>query len=472
MSSYSKPEVALEDLINCVHIGKTLTTELSRHPPEAPVTAGAYWTSNEDFNPLMMPAGPKVIVDIELDKSADIDNKRIKLEASNEKSLNNSEMQHAVQTDYATISGTSTNKVTNQSKCNNTELKKVKRKRLLANEEVTMLRTPESLDPPRKKPYIYNENSAVDKADEENKAEKRKAPEEVPTAKALWLPPSPDSLSEDEKDTLSECSKPTTSIEIKQNIVKESEYVCTSSAAIASITACNIVIKDICDNNETSSQLSRFQTFNVHSECLNSPQEETKDTVEDKHACNISKSEVPDEVSRTTENEHCGSPPAKRSLRSRQKNIRKTLPPLQVRQTPMGLPKPLRLKKDKFSIEEIYTNKNYSTPVPKSWETIFEYPKQEKDGTIRYVEKRRKTRAMVFYTNPAERPSKKRVRTVLHTLLHEKQICAYIFLLQRKRQGRRIPTRRNKMENDLQTNKKLQMALAELDEQLELHNLS
>ena len=49
----------------------------------------------------------------------------------------------------------------------------------------------------------------------------------------------------------------------------------------------------------------------------------------------------------------------------------------------MGLPKPLRLKKDKFSLEEIYTNKNYSTPVPNLLETIFEYPKEEKDGTVR-----------------------------------------------------------------------------------------
>lgn len=42
--------------------------------------------------------------------------------------------------------------------------------------------------------------------------------------------------------------------------------------------------------------------------------------------------------------------------------IRKTLPKPQNNLTPMGLPKPVRLKKKDFSLEEIYTNKNFSKP--------------------------------------------------------------------------------------------------------------
>ncbi|XP_029945521.1 uncharacterized protein prr14 isoform X2 [Salarias fasciatus] len=42
--------------------------------------------------------------------------------------------------------------------------------------------------------------------------------------------------------------------------------------------------------------------------------------------------------------------------------IRKTLPKPQNNLTPMGLPKPVRLKKKQFSLEEIYTNKNFSKP--------------------------------------------------------------------------------------------------------------
>ncbi|OCT61818.1 hypothetical protein XELAEV_18047847mg [Xenopus laevis] len=43
--------------------------------------------------------------------------------------------------------------------------------------------------------------------------------------------------------------------------------------------------------------------------------------------------------------------------------------------TPMGLPKRIRLQKEEFSLEEIYTNKNYRTPTEKrTFETIFEEP--------------------------------------------------------------------------------------------------
>lgn len=86
--------------------------------------------------------------------------------------------------------------------------------------------------------------------------------------------------------------------------------------------------------------------------------------------------------------------------------IRRNLPKLQVRHTPMGLPKPLREKKEKFSIEEIYLNKNFKTPTEKKWETIFEFPKENKDGTISNYEKRKKKRLCEFSTDPSQRKKK------------------------------------------------------------------
>ncbi|KAL7983180.1 hypothetical protein Chor_000042 [Crotalus horridus] len=42
--------------------------------------------------------------------------------------------------------------------------------------------------------------------------------------------------------------------------------------------------------------------------------------------------------------------------------IRKTIPKPDPNLTPMGLPRPKRLKKTEFSLEEIYTNQNYKSP--------------------------------------------------------------------------------------------------------------
>ncbi|KAF5909471.1 protein PRR14L, partial [Clarias magur] len=58
------------------------------------------------------------------------------------------------------------------------------------------------------------------------------------------------------------------------------------------------------------------------------------------------------------------SQPAQRSKRVSQIRIRKTMPKQDKNLTPMGLPKPKRLKKKEFSLEEIYTNKNYKSPTP------------------------------------------------------------------------------------------------------------
>nr|XP_033503092.1 uncharacterized protein wu:fi75a02 [Epinephelus lanceolatus] len=73
--------------------------------------------------------------------------------------------------------------------------------------------------------------------------------------------------------------------------------------------------------------------------------------------------------------------------------------------TPMGLPKVKRLKKKEFSLEEIYTNKNYKSPTTKrSLETIFEEPR-EKDGALLLIGQQRRRRLLLFpdFTQPRKR---------------------------------------------------------------------
>nr|XP_057912800.1 uncharacterized protein wu:fi75a02 isoform X2 [Doryrhamphus excisus] len=73
--------------------------------------------------------------------------------------------------------------------------------------------------------------------------------------------------------------------------------------------------------------------------------------------------------------------------------------------TPMGLPKVKRVKKNDFSVEEIYTNKNYKSPsINRSLETIFEEPR-EKDGALLLIGQRRRRRLLLFpdFTQPRKR---------------------------------------------------------------------
>ncbi|KAM4530114.1 uncharacterized protein prr14 isoform 2-T2 [Odontesthes bonariensis] len=76
--------------------------------------------------------------------------------------------------------------------------------------------------------------------------------------------------------------------------------------------------------------------------------------------------------------------------------IRKTLPKPQTNLTPMGLPKPIRLKKKEFSLEEIYTNKNFSKPPESRLETIFEVPLSRKNGSESWFGQRRVKRFLEF----------------------------------------------------------------------------
>ncbi|XP_026208064.1 uncharacterized protein prr14 [Anabas testudineus] len=76
--------------------------------------------------------------------------------------------------------------------------------------------------------------------------------------------------------------------------------------------------------------------------------------------------------------------------------IRKTLPKPQNNLTPMGLPKPIRLKKKEFSLEEIYTNKNFSKPPESRLETIFEVPLNRRNGSESWFGQRRVKRFLEF----------------------------------------------------------------------------
>ncbi|KAG8597075.1 hypothetical protein GDO81_002160 [Engystomops pustulosus] len=86
----------------------------------------------------------------------------------------------------------------------------------------------------------------------------------------------------------------------------------------------------------------------------------------------------------------------RRPQRVSQIKIRKTIPKPDPNLTPMGLPKPKRVNKKEFSLEDIYTNKNYKSPPPaRSLETIFEEPK-EKNGVLISVSQQKRKRILEF----------------------------------------------------------------------------
>ncbi|XP_036445655.1 uncharacterized protein prr14 [Colossoma macropomum] len=76
--------------------------------------------------------------------------------------------------------------------------------------------------------------------------------------------------------------------------------------------------------------------------------------------------------------------------------IRKTLPKPQYNLTPMGLPKAIRIKKKVFSVEEIYTNKNFSKPPEGRFETIFEVPQSRQDSSQSLFGQKRMKRFIEF----------------------------------------------------------------------------
>ncbi|XP_013375795.1 PREDICTED: protein PRR14L isoform X2 [Chinchilla lanigera] len=104
--------------------------------------------------------------------------------------------------------------------------------------------------------------------------------------------------------------------------------------------------------------------------------------------------------------------PEKRPKKVSQIRIRKTIPKPDPNLTPMGLPRPKRLKKKEFSLEEIYTNKNYkSPPANRCLETIFEEPK-ERNGTLISVSQQKRKRVLEFqdFTVPRKRRARGKVQ--------------------------------------------------------------
>ncbi|XP_073206508.1 proline-rich protein 14 isoform X4 [Lepidochelys kempii] len=87
--------------------------------------------------------------------------------------------------------------------------------------------------------------------------------------------------------------------------------------------------------------------------------------------------------------------------------IRKTPAKQQANLTPMGLPRPVRLNKKEFSLEEIYTNKNYRTPTEKrTFETIFEEPR-ERNGALVLTSQRKLKRTMEFQDSSLPRKQRR-----------------------------------------------------------------
>nr|XP_033812556.1 protein PRR14L isoform X2 [Geotrypetes seraphini] len=104
----------------------------------------------------------------------------------------------------------------------------------------------------------------------------------------------------------------------------------------------------------------------------------------------------------------------RRPRRVSQIRIRKTVPKPDPNLTPMGLPRAKRLKKKEFSLEEIYTNKNYkSPPAARSLETIFEEPK-EKNGSLISISQQKRKRLLEFqdFTIPRKRKSRGKLKVV------------------------------------------------------------
>lgn len=87
--------------------------------------------------------------------------------------------------------------------------------------------------------------------------------------------------------------------------------------------------------------------------------------------------------------------------------IRKTLPKPQNNLTPMGLPRRIRLNKKEFSLEEIYTNKNFSKLPESRLETIFEVPLSRRDGSECRYGPRRVKRFLQFVDTGEVRKAKK-----------------------------------------------------------------
>ncbi|KAM4828994.1 proline-rich protein 14 [Thomomys bottae] len=99
---------------------------------------------------------------------------------------------------------------------------------------------------------------------------------------------------------------------------------------------------------------------------------------------------------RTSKDQVLSEPETKTMGKVSRFRIRRTPVRSQLKLTPMGLPRPVRLNKKEFSLEEIYTNKNYQSPTSRrTFETIFEEPR-ERNGTLILTSSKKLRRAVEF----------------------------------------------------------------------------
>uniref|UniRef100_A0A8D0N390 Proline rich 14 n=1 Tax=Sus scrofa TaxID=9823 RepID=A0A8D0N390_PIG len=99
---------------------------------------------------------------------------------------------------------------------------------------------------------------------------------------------------------------------------------------------------------------------------------------------------------RASEDQVLSDPESKTMGKVSRFRIRRTPARSQLNLTPMGLPRPIRLNKKEFSLEEIYTNKNYQSPTTRrTFETIFEEPR-ERNGTLIFTSSKKLRRTVEF----------------------------------------------------------------------------
>lgn len=115
---------------------------------------------------------------------------------------------------------------------------------------------------------------------------------------------------------------------------------------------------------------------------------------------------IPHAKAENQNQEHEKEEGERKPQRVSQIRIRKTIPKPDPNLTPMGLPKPKRINKKEFSLEDIYTNKNYKSPPPaRSLETIFEEPK-EKNGVLVSISQTKRKRILEFRDCTVPRPKR------------------------------------------------------------------
>ncbi|KAL0993293.1 hypothetical protein UPYG_G00105770 [Umbra pygmaea] len=183
----------------------------------------------------------------------------------------------------------------------------------------------------------------------------------------------------------------------------------TSGVASVSLPSCSSVrhlfsSSDPCDVSDTSSA-SGFSLCSASSQTLLEVESKTsqqpaqdEENMENSHCFSLEF----EAMGRTEEKALSDSEMKLESCKNEERGkvssirIRKALPKPLNNLTPMGLPKPIRVKKKEFSLEEIYTNKNFTKPPERRLETIFEVPVSRRDGSQSLLGQKRMKRFLEF----------------------------------------------------------------------------